>query len=96
VIRASGGSAVSVSDAEVLKACALLARTEGVLAEPAGGVVVATARALAARGAFGDDSSVVLYITGNGYKGAVTAGSLGPAIAADADEFRSAYKEVLG
>jgi threonine synthase len=96
VIRASGGSAASVSDAEVLKACALLARTEGVLAEPAGGVVVATARALAARGAFGDDSSVVLYITGNGYKGAVTAGSLGPAIAADADEFRSAYKEVLG
>jgi len=95
VIRASGGSAASVSDAEVLDACALLARTEGVLAEPAGGVVVATARALAARGAFGDDSSVVLYITGNAYKGALTAGSLGPAIAADADEFRAAYREVL-
>src|SRR5439155_1167347 len=40
VIRASGGSAASVSDADVLEGCALLASTEGVLAEPAGGVVV--------------------------------------------------------
>jgi threonine synthase len=96
VIRQSGGSAASVSDAEVLDACALLARTEGVLAEPAGGVVVATAKALAARGAFADDGSVVLYITGNGYKGTLAAGSLHPAIAADADVFRAAYAEVLG
>src|SRR5207249_1126966 len=35
IIRASGGSAGSVSDAEVVDACALLASTEGVLAEPA-------------------------------------------------------------
>jgi threonine synthase len=96
VIRASGGSAASVSDAEVLEGCALLAATEGVLAEPAGGVVVATARALAARGTFADDESVVLYITGNAYKGAVTSASLGPVIAPDADEFRSAYAQVLG
>jgi hypothetical protein len=59
-------------------------------------VVVATAKALAARGAFADDGSVVLYITGNGYKGTLTAGSLHPAIAADADVFRAAYAEVLG
>jgi threonine synthase len=95
VIRESGGSAASVSDAEVLDACALLARTEGVLAEPAGGVVVATARALAARGAFADDGVVVLYITGNGYKGTLAAGALRPAIGADADEFRTEYAEVL-
>src|SRR5207237_1336050 len=50
IIRASGGSAGSVSDEEVLEGCALLASTEGVLAEPAGGVVVATAKALARRG----------------------------------------------
>jgi threonine synthase len=95
IIRASGGSAGSVSDDDVLDGCALLASTEGVLAEPAGGVVVATARALAARGAFADDESVVLYITGNGYKGAPAAASLRPAIAADADDFRAAYAEVL-
>ena len=59
------------------------------------GVVVATATALAARGAFADNDSVVLYITGNGYKGALAAASLRPAIAADADDFRAAYADVL-
>jgi threonine synthase len=96
VIRASGGSAASVSDADVLEGCALLAATEGVLGEPAAGVVVATARALAERGVFGDDETVVLYITGNAYKGALEAPPVGPAIAADIDEFRSAYAESLG
>src|SRR3989449_3449223 len=95
VIRASGGSAASVSDADVLECCALLASTEGVLAEPAGGVVVATARALARRGTFGDDETVVLYITGNAYKGALESPSLGPEISADIDEFRDAYGEAL-
>ena len=95
VIRASGGSAASVSDADVLEGCALLASTEGVLAEPAGGVVVATARALAKRGAFGDDETVVLYITGNAYKGTLDSPPLGPAIPADVEEFRAAYADVL-
>src|SRR6059036_856770 len=95
IIRATGGSAGSVSDAEVVDACALLASTEGVLAEPAGGVVVATAKALAARGAFADDESVVLYITGNAYKGTIEPSALGPVVAADADEFRAAYADVL-
>ncbi|OLC10228.1 MAG: threonine synthase [Chloroflexi bacterium 13_1_40CM_67_9] len=95
IIRASGGSAGSVADPEIVEAGALLASTEGVLAEPAGGVVVATAKALAARGAFGDDETVVLYITGNGYKGTLAAASLHAAIAADADEFRAAYADVL-
>jgi threonine synthase len=95
IIRASGGSAGSVGDAEIVDGCALLATTEGVLAEPAGGVVVATAKALAARGAFADDESVVLYITGNAYKGTVPRSALAPVVAANADEFRAAYAEVL-
>jgi threonine synthase len=95
IIRACGGSAGSVSDANVVDACALLAGTEGVLAEPAGGVVVATAKALAARGTFADHESVVLYITGNAYKGAIERPALGPVVAADADEFRAAYADVL-
>jgi threonine synthase len=84
-----------VSDADVVDACALLATTEGVLAEPAGGVVVATAKALAARGAFADDETVVLYITGNAYKGTIARPALGPIVAADADAFRAAYAEAL-
>jgi threonine synthase len=95
IIRATSGSAGSVSDAEVVNACALLATTEGVLAEPAGGVVVATAKALAARDAFADDETVVLYITGNAYKGTIERSGLGPVVAADADEFRAAYTEVF-
>src|SRR3989442_9979637 len=95
IIRASGGSAGSVSDAEVIDACALLARTEGVLAEPAAGVVVATAKALAARGALAEGESGVLYITGNAYKGTIEQSALGPVVAADADEFRAAYADVL-
>jgi len=66
-----------------------------VLAEPAAGVVVATAKALAARGAFADGESVVLYITGNAYKGTIERTALGPVVAPDADEFRAAYGEVL-
>jgi threonine synthase len=95
IIRETGGSAGSVSDSEVVEACALLASAEGVLAEPAGGVVVATAKSLAARGAFADEESVVLYITGNAYKGAIAGSALGPVVGADADEFRAAYAEVL-
>ncbi|HEV8536540.1 MAG TPA: threonine synthase [Candidatus Limnocylindria bacterium] len=94
-IRASGGSAAAVTDEDVLDSCALLARTEGVLAEPAGGVVVAAARALAKRNAFQGGESVVLYITGNAYKGQPVSGPLGPVIGADADEFRGAYVDEL-
>jgi threonine synthase len=65
-----------------------------VLAEPAAGVVVATAKALA-RGAFADGESVVLYITGNAYKGTIERTTLGPVVAPDADEFRTAYAAVL-
>jgi threonine synthase len=95
IVRETGGSAGSVGDTDVLDGCAILAHTEGVLAEPAGGVVVATAKALAARGAFDDGGAVVLYITGNAYKETLAADSLRDAIAADADQFRAAYQDVL-
>lgn len=91
VVRASGGSAASVSDAEVTEACALLARTEGVLVEPAGGVVVATVRALALRGAIPAGERVVLYLTGNGHKGFPARTLLADPIEPDADAFHSAY-----
>jgi threonine synthase len=96
VIRQSGGSAAAASDAEVLECCDLVARTEGLLVEPAGGVVVAAARVLAQRGVFAPDESVVLYLTGNAYKGALPKPILGEVIDADVEAFRSAYAEAVG
>lgn len=92
VVRRSGGSAASVTDEEIAEACVLAARTEGLLLEPAGGVVVAAATQLAGRGAFDAGEEVVLYLTGNGYKqGAETAPALGPEVAPDAEAFRELY-----
>ena len=67
-IRKSGGSAADPSDAEVLDGIRLLAETEGLFAETAGGTVVASARRLAEGGAFADEGPVVLLITGHGLK----------------------------
>jgi threonine synthase len=67
-IRASGGRAEDPSDAEVLEGIRLLAETEGLFAETAGGTVVAATRRLAETGAFADGRPVVLLITGNGLK----------------------------
>jgi threonine synthase len=67
-IRQSGGSAASVSDAEIVASMRLLAETEGIFTETAGGVTVAGARRLIAEGAIGRGESVVLCITGQGLK----------------------------
>jgi len=68
VVRSTGGSIGAVSDAEILEAIALLARTEGIFAETAGGVTVATLAKLAASGVVRADERVVAYISGNGLK----------------------------
>src|SRR6266478_1233008 len=68
LIRETGGWAEDVSDAEISEAMALLARTEGVFAETAGGVTVAVARKLIEQGRIARDEEIVLCITGNGHK----------------------------
>jgi threonine synthase len=68
VIRETGGWAEDVSDAEIVEAMLLLARTEGIFAETAGGVTVAVARKLIEQGRIGRDEEIVLCITGNGLK----------------------------
>ncbi len=95
VVRASGGSAAAVSDDDITDAIALLAATEGVFVEPAGGVVAATARALARRGVFHPRETVVLYLTGNGHKQEPAPRELPAVIDPDAEAFESAYAEVL-
>jgi threonine synthase len=68
VVKETGGSGAKVSDDEILDAIELLARTEGIFTEPAGGTTLAATRALIRRGAIGPDDTVVVCITGNGFK----------------------------
>ncbi len=67
-IKRSGGRAENPTDPEVLDGIRLLAQTEGLFAETAGGTVVAATRRLAQGGAFADGAPVVLLITGHGLK----------------------------
>jgi threonine synthase len=67
-IRRTGGRAEDPTDPEVLEGIRLLAETEGLFAETAGGTVVSAARRLAEGGAFADGKRVVLLITGHGLK----------------------------
>ncbi len=67
-VRRTGGGGVAVSDEEILDSIELLARTEGVFTEPAGGTTLAATRKLIASGAIPRDESIVVVITGNGYK----------------------------
>ena len=67
-VRQSGGSFGSVSDEEIIDGIRLLARTEGIFAETAGGVTIATLAQLAASGVIRPDERVVAYVTGNGLK----------------------------
>jgi len=67
-IRTSGGSCASVTDDEVLDGIRLLARTEGIFAETAGGVTIATLAKLAAQGVIRSDERVVAMVTGHGLK----------------------------
>jgi len=68
VVTESGGSGEHASDEEIVEGMLLLARTEGIFTETAGGVTVAAARKLIERGAIPRDESVVICITGNGLK----------------------------
>jgi threonine synthase len=68
VIRETGGWAEDVCDADIAECMALLAKTEGIFAETAGGTTVAVARKLIGQGRIPRDEETVLCITGNGLK----------------------------
>ncbi len=57
-----------MSDDEIREGIKLLARTEGIFTETAGGVTVATAKKLIESGIIPRNESIVLAITGNGMK----------------------------
>jgi len=67
-IRSTGGSGAAVTDRQIVDAIQLLAETEGIFTEPAGGTTLAATIDLVRRGLIDRDDPVVVCITGNGYK----------------------------
>jgi threonine synthase len=68
VVRRTGGAIEDVTDEEVRDGIQLLARTEGVFAETAGGVTVATLRKLVQAGRLDPEQDTVVFNTGDGLK----------------------------
>lgn len=67
-VKNSGGYGEDVSDNEIIEGIKMLARTEGVFTETAGGVTLACAKKLIESGRIGRDETTVICITGNGLK----------------------------
>ena len=67
-VRSSGGSFGSVDDDQIVEGIRLLARTEGIFAETAGGVTIASLVQLVNSGVVRPDERVVALVTGNGLK----------------------------
>ncbi|HET6965922.1 MAG TPA: threonine synthase [Acidimicrobiales bacterium] len=67
-VRSSGGGFGSVTDEEIVEGIRLLARTEGIFAETAGGVTIASLAQLVNSGVVRPDERVVALVTGNGLK----------------------------
>jgi threonine synthase len=68
VITETGGWSEDVSDAEIVAAMQLLAETEGIFAETAGGTTLAVTKKLIAQGRITPNDRIVVAITGNGLK----------------------------
>jgi threonine synthase len=68
IARATGGVVEAVSEEEIVAAMRLLARTEGIFTETAGGVTIGVLAKLARAGRWNGDEVVVAYVTGHGLK----------------------------
>ena len=94
-VRAGGGDIGSVSDDEILECISLLATTEGVFAETAGGVTIASLRQMIRRGTINPNESIVAIISGHGLKTldviadtATVTATISPSLAAAEDALR--------
>ncbi len=67
-MKESGGTGEAATDDQIIEAIKLLARTEGIFTETAGGVTVACAKKLIEKGVIPKDESCVICVTGNGLK----------------------------
>ena len=99
VMSQSGGHGVAVSDDEVVEGIKLLAETEGIFSETAGGVVIAGLRRLVDQGLIDREELVVAFITGAGLKTQeAVAPRLKPALAVQPNiaSFENAFSEQAG
>jgi threonine synthase len=99
-VRSSGGGFAAVNDNEIIEGIRLLARTEGIFTETAGGVTIATLQRLAVDGIVRPDERVVAYVTGLGLKTldsvapiATPTATVAPSIDAFRDEFAALLEE---
>jgi threonine synthase len=91
----TGGNIESVTDAEIIEAIKLLAETEGIFTETAGGTTIAVLKKLVEAGKIDPDETTVVYITGNGLKTQeAVQGYIGEPFTIDAklDSFESALE----
>jgi threonine synthase len=68
LVQQTNGALEAVTDDEIVDGIRLLARTEGIFAETAGGVTIGVLKKLVAGGKIDPEELVVAYITGNGFK----------------------------
>jgi threonine synthase len=95
VARETGGAIAWCTEDEIREGIHLLAETEGVFTETAGGVTIAVLRRLVEQGAIASDEETVAYVTGNGYKTIeALEGHVEPTyhVAPDLDEFLAALE----
>ena len=98
-MRSTNGSAIAINDEEIIEGIQLLAETEGIFAETAGGVVISGLRRLVREGRVEPDEVVVAFITGAGLKTQeAVAPALKPALTVEAniESFERALEEREG
>jgi threonine synthase len=94
VARQSGGGAAAVTDEEALAGVKLLAQTEGIFAEPAGGVVIGALRKLVASETIKRNELTVAFITGAGPRTQEVVSDTVQAVAVQPDI--ASFEEALG
>lgn len=97
IATSTGGTIAAVSDEEIIDGIKLLAETEGVFTETAGGTTIAVLKKLVEQGRIDRSETTVAYITGNGLKTTeAVADHIGEPwlIEAQLDSFRAAWEQV--